>query len=241
MYFLAFDEIVKSKKVTPPINFDPESSDGELYRKFLTIYYSKFVRVSKSEEFGELQITNLGEVDKNGTPPEKRISSNFLTVPLKKAAQAKNPMGYPKRPAPLLSMGRVADGMNWGIDYHPGWKIIFTKFLEGRKTKTPFMDLAIFVLRDSDLKVGQGGVLEAVYSGLKELFSEPLADFWISHIKFEKKLANFPSLETQEKCSKILEKVGWQMTNKKKTEAELLLMKRIDYLEGILKKKGISF
>lgn len=60
MYFLAFDQIVKSKNVTPPLDFDPESGDGKLYRQFLTFYYSKFVRVSKSEEKGELQITNLG-------------------------------------------------------------------------------------------------------------------------------------------------------------------------------------
>lgn len=164
-----------------------------------------------------------------------------MTVPLKKAAQAKNPMGYPRRPAPLLSMGRVSEGLSWGIDYHPGWKVIFTKFLEGRKTKTPFTDLAVIALRDRDLKDVRSGVLDAVFLGLKSIFSASFADFWISHIGFEKKLANFPVLVTQAKCSKALEKVLWQMTNKKKTESELSLIKRIEYLEEILKKRGIPF
>lgn len=241
MYFLAFDAIIKSRNVKPPIDFDPDSRDGKLFRQLITVYFAKFVRIRKSADSGDLQITNLGIVDKNGTPPEKRISSNFLTVPLKKAAQAKNALGYPQRPAPLLYLGKVGDSFNWGIDYHTGWKIVFMKFIDGRKTRTPFVDLAIIILRDDDLKGSQGNVLDAIYKGLKEKFTTPLAEYWISHIQWENKTTYFPKIELQDQKSKVLESVAWQMTEKKKTEQEISLLKRIVYLEGILRKKGISY
>src|SRR5579863_2784899 len=80
MYFIAFDAVCKSKG-KGPIDFDPDKNEGKSNRKLIELEFTKLVLLNKVQ--GKItQVSELGKIDHTGKDPEKRISSNFLTVPL---------------------------------------------------------------------------------------------------------------------------------------------------------------
>lgn len=187
MCFLAFDAICKSASVFR-IDMNPEKPDGKANREALALRFAELV--SLDHRPGRIkQVLELGKVSGGGKDPQERLSSNFLTVPLKKSTEQTVAFIYPKRPpsTPMIKLGPIATGLKWGMEYHEDWPTSLPKLLSEVKHSTPFTDLAIFVTRDKAL-IGND-YIEALDSAIKARFTDHLAMFWIDKIKKEKLLA----------------------------------------------------
>jgi hypothetical protein len=188
MYFLAFDAVCKSQG-GGTVNFDPDKTDGKNNRKSIELEFTKLVLLS-NEQNKIVQVTELGKIDRESKHPEKRISSNFLTVPLKKASDNSTPYSYPKRPAtPLMSLGQAATGQKWGIDHFNGWRTNMPIFLSDVKQSSPFTDLAIFIFRDTLFDIVSTNYISAFISVIGKRFTNELTEFWIERIEKEKLFA----------------------------------------------------
>lgn len=188
MYFLSVDAAFKHFGVSS-LDLNPESLDGKNSRKQVELEFTRLVLVGKSHS-GVRQVTELGKIEEAGIHPEKRISSNFLTVPLKKASNQATPFYYPSRPKhPLFKMGRAATGKQWGLSFHDHWMANFLAILTTIKGSTPSLDLAIFVCRDCAIDDGANDIFSALEEQLKKRFTRNLADFWIQRIEKEKVMA----------------------------------------------------
>ena len=242
-YFLAFDSSHRSQA---PLSFDPETSVGKQNREAFSREYCKLSTL-KTLGCGKYLCTDdLGLVTQNGTSPEKRVSSNFLTVPLKTASQRSAPQNYPKRPLPLLMLGPGLVSCNWGIGIHPDWRENLHKFLSEKITRTPFTDLAIFVLRDDKYET-KDSLEKVLSSDLTHRFSEELSTFWIQQIKRESKIflsqrsanwysENYHHAFDDEEWIRSVKRVGTREVSRVSS-----LEKRIVYLEDLLKKNNIPF
>lgn len=169
MCFLAFDALLKRTGSAAPLDFNPDVSLGVNNRSGLSREFTRLVQLKNGTE--PYHLLNLGEVSIGGNAPEKRFSSNFLTVSLKKATTSATSYGYPSRPSnPLLVLGPKATDLTWGINRHKDWKQNLPVFLQGRKTKTPFTDLAIFVLRQRGIESEADTLQDFLNDGLCEAF-----------------------------------------------------------------------
>ena len=188
MYFLSIDAAFKHFGVSI-LGLNPDSLEGKNSRKHVELEFTRLVLVGKSPS-GVRQVTELGKIEEAGIHPEKRISSNFLTVPLKKASNQATPFYYPNRPKhPLFEMGLAATGKKWGIGFHNNWMLNFLAILTTIKGSTPLLDLAVFVCRDCAIDDGTADIITALEEQLKKRFTRNLADFWIQRIKKEKVMA----------------------------------------------------
>jgi len=240
MYFLAFDVVCKSHG-GGTVNFDPNNIDGKNNRKSIELEFTKLVLLKK--EYNKIiQVSELGKIDHAGKDPEKRISSNFLTVPLKKASEHSTPYSYPKRPAtPLMKLGQAATGQKWGIDYYDGWQENLPGLLADIKQSSPFTDLAIFVFRDTLFDPGITEYLEAFTTVINNRFSKELAGFWIERIEKERLFAKHVELPTSNEHESFGNNnsngdvhTGKQFNNEQ-------LINHIAYLEDILSVHRIDF
>lgn len=244
MYFLAFDAAV-NKNGSSPLNLEPKNFEGETNRKTIVLEFVRLVLLKPSKTGKTRQVYILGKIENDGTPPEKRISSNFLTVPLKEASQASKAFLYPRRPpAPVLKMGPVATGLPWGIGYSDSWQESLPKILSETKSNSPFTDLAIFILRDSTFKSENPNFIDCLIENLGNRFTEGLVSFWAKRIKAEKTFAKHTSSPYQSSPPCAL--VGNDPVDN--TRQDLLLsfdqeelVKRILYLEKILESKNIEY
>jgi len=173
LYFLSFDAVCK-KCETSLLDLNPDTLAGKNNRKRLELEFSKLVLLD-SIHGTPIQLVEFGKIDAIGKSPEKRISSNFLTVPVKKASVQATPYLYPKRPpeCPLLKIGKVATGELWGMTYHPDFAQNFFKILSTAKTSTPAYDLTLLILRDTNIAEDCLDFFE----GLSELISERYTKF----------------------------------------------------------------
>lgn len=185
MYFLAFDAAAKKLRHRP-LDLDPGTTNGKNNRDVMSLEFVKFVLLKEGADHQARHVIVLGKVEKGGNPPEKRISSNFLTVSVKKASESTKSVAYPNRPAPLLKMGKTATDTKWGIDYHDDWEKNILTFLADTKSKSPFTDLAVFVFRDTPIPKAHNDLRAALSSALKNRFSDDLAKFWSQRLNAEK-------------------------------------------------------
>ncbi|HYC79862.1 MAG TPA: hypothetical protein VEC17_02455, partial [Candidatus Binatia bacterium] len=81
MYFCALDAVCKKKGVDA-LDLNPNRTEGKDNRKLIELEFAKIALLSRNNDV-LFQVTELGKIQRNGNEPEKRISSNFLTVPLK--------------------------------------------------------------------------------------------------------------------------------------------------------------
>jgi hypothetical protein len=240
MYFLAFDAVTK-KMGQQRLDFDPERKEGKENRRLIELEFLKLVLVDNRH--GRIsQVCELGKISKVSQAPEKRLSSNFLTVPLKKASQQAEPYHYPKRPStPLIKMGQRATGVNWGMERHENWRENLPKFFSEVRTSTVFTDLAIFVMRDTEFRQPQtSNYVDVLSELLKERYSTELSIFWIEKIKkddFMVKHITNPFSDTHESFLKKYE----QSENRSNLTNETSKDERILYLEGLLHQHGITF
>jgi hypothetical protein len=188
MYFLSVDAAFKHFRVSS-LDLNPDSLEGKNSRKQVELEFTRLVLVGNSRGVIR-QVTELGKIEDAGTQPEKRISSNFLTVPLKKASNHTTPFYYPSRPKhPLFKMGFAATGRQWGVSFHDNWMSNFLAILTTIKGSTPSLDLAVFVCRDCAIDDGAADIYTALEEQLKKRFTGNLADFWIQRIEKEKVMA----------------------------------------------------
>jgi hypothetical protein len=238
-YFLACDAAMKSLG-TDTLNLDPDSDLGKRNRDAVTVEFARLVMLKKDSS-GEIRhVTAFGSVEIGGTDPEKRISSNFLTVPLKKASLARDPDGYPKRPAPLLSMGPAATGSKWGVKKHPDWQANLPTFLTELKSNTPFTDMAILVCRNHNFPQRPIAVRDGLKSAVSSRFTKPLADWLMRRISMESRLAKCQCPGFSNEYHEPLEGVGSKPRLSQKAASDQAMRKRIKYLEGLLDNAGIN-
>ncbi len=89
----------------------------------------------------------------------------------------------------MIKLGQAATGLKWGIEYHQDWPVNLPKLLSEIKESTPFTDLAIFIMRDAQLRENVKNYIDALSVAIKERFSPQLAQFWIQRIEKEKVVA----------------------------------------------------
>ncbi len=239
MCFLAFDALLKRTSINPPVDLDPEVSNGKNNRDVLTREFARLVQLKNGAE--PYHVLNLGEVEIGGSSPEKRFSSNFLTVSVKKSTTSEKVYEYPSRPTnPLLVLGPKATGITWGIDRYSEWKANLPVFLQGRKTKTPFHDLACFVLRQRGFFSSATTLQEGLMDGLAEIFTPELCAFWKTQISLEKVYAEEVQDPFQDTAPNPFGDCSW-MGDMQPVNEMLTLTSRVNYLEGLLRVHKIPF
>lgn len=240
MYFLAFDAVCKQHGCES-LDLNPQSTNGINNRKLLGLEFAKLVVLGNKDQVC-WQVSELGKIHSNGNCPEKRISSNFFTVPLKKASAQSDSVPYPKRPAPVLLLGGSRNGINWRVQYHAQWRNNLPKLLLEVVEPTCFSDLAIFVLREAQFNKCENGYIEALSSLIKNKFSESLSDFWIQRIHGEKVLSGN---KFQEPFANDYEAFPLEDPTFAQDRLNVLskseLLKRISYLESVLEDRKIKF
>lgn len=246
MYFLSFDAAVKNIGYFP-IDLNPNSFEGKSGRDIVQLEFVKLVHLKQSNDMQVRQVLILGKIDTGGTLPEKRISSNFFTVPLKKASENAKEYVYPNRPAPVLKMGFSATGKKWGVDYHDQWRDNLPKLLSDVKSNTAFSDLAIFVLRNEKLPDGFQGLRKTLFESIKSKFSISLADYWCNQMEAESvffKHGNNPFQDyyeeslPEENVSGLTRSLYRDKLNSLDREA---LLERVNYLESVLDREKIEY
>lgn len=240
MCFLAFDTRCKVANLTR-LDMNPDKPDGKANREAIALEFAKLVLLDPTPRKIK-QVLELGKVSNAGKDPANRLSSNFLTVPLKKATEQSGVFFYPKRPpsAPMIRLGQAATGLKWGMEYHQDWPTSLPKLLSEIKDSTPFTDLAIFVMRDTRLTGPD--YIEALSNAIKERFSSQLAQFWVQRIKNEKVLARHilvnPFSSTHQAFARSTQTVS---VNRFDTVTRDKLIEHISNLEEILEANQIEF
>jgi len=193
------------------------------------------------QEQANLQIAALGEVKAGNIHPDKKVSANFLTVPLTKAAQAQAERDYPNRPVPLLRLGKAREGMTWGVGYHPNWRDNLGTFFMETGSKTPYADLALVVLRAHDF--GPGASDASIKDALAACFTPELTERWVRCVEFERlKRDDYPAMDFQDKPSTALEDPAFLDGPSQDAAGEADTLKaRVSYLESLLTEHGIEF
>ena len=247
MYFLAFVAAVK-KLDCCPLDLDPGTTHGKNNRSVMGVEFAKLVLLKASTDRKIRQVCTLGQVEISDTEPEKRISSNFYTVPLKKASESAKANDYPHRPAaPLLKMGQVATGLKWGISYHDAWRENIQKFFTEIKSNTPFTDLAIFVFRNECLPGDYDNVRDALSCNMQERFGADVATFWTCRMDNEKvffKHGNDPFCSTYHESlteSEFSAVGGASDRDALQALDKAALIDRVTYLEDLLAANDIEY
>jgi len=198
MYFLAYDAIAK-KLQKRSFNLDPNNAEGLNNRKEMELEFERCVLLSRDKNGRIRQVKELGKIEKGGTPPGKRISSNFLTVPLKKASQSSDRSFYPKRPAPVLEMGLASTGLPWGITAYENWNDNFPLLLSDVKSRSPFTDLAIFLFRY--VPIINDDLQAFLIDNIRSRFTEKFATFWKKRICKERMFFKYKGTPFQDDVS----------------------------------------
>jgi len=246
MYFLAMDAAAKKLNATPlDLNF--QSNDGKQHRDTMQLEFCRLVRLHKSASGKLRQILKLGHVTTGGNEPEKRISSNFYTTPVKKASQTSKKIGYPNRPASLLTLGQGLTGLPWGVGYHPNWETNLPQFFTDFKSNVPFTDLAIFVLRDYVFPEDATDLRSELGAALALRFSASLTDCWVGKMNSEKRFFRDGEPHFQAEAPTAFKDDGREQPSTVSGVAELralgedALVNRVVYLEGLLEENEIQF
>jgi hypothetical protein len=240
MCFLAFDARCKGVNLAR-LDMNPDKPNGKSNREAVALEFAKLVLLDSAHR-NIRQVLELGKVSGGGKDPAVRLSSNFLTVPLKKATEQTGEFFYPRRPpsAPMIRLGQTATGLKWGMEYHQDWPTSLPKLLSEVKESTPFTDLAIFVMRDT--RLSGKDYLEALSNAIAARFSDQLAKFWVEKIKKEKILVRHilanPFSSTHQAFARSTQIAS---TNRYDDMTRGELLDYISHLEGILDANQIEF
>ena len=160
------------------LNLNPNNTE---VRQGVTNFFVGLLKITQSDEL-EYQVNKLGHVNaEKKSNLAKKFSSNFLTTPLKRAAEAANVRSYPSRPTPLLSLGEEVTPTNqWGVNKLEGWKDNIFAFLRERKCKEDTFPLIVFLLRNTDID-NSGSPTDALKRALSNMFTEELTNFLLEH------------------------------------------------------------
>ena len=187
MIMLAANALMK-RFGTPMLDIDFSRTETDRIRRELALQYARFVSVGDSEDGMRQAVYEFGRVKTGGKDPANRISSNFITTQVVAATKSDTPFEYPRRPAPLLHLGKAATDVNYGVRLHPEWRAGMEKHLSEVASNTPFTDLAMFCLRLCD--ADKGATLTATLSEmLEKTFTQEVANFWKVKVINERKFA----------------------------------------------------
>jgi hypothetical protein len=238
MYFLAFDALAK-KQGNQIIDFPPEA----FVRKDMALEYAKLVMLNKDQNGNTQQVIELGLVATSGKDPDKRISSNFFTVPLKKASAILEGNDYPNRPVPILRLGNLNKNIKWGITYHPDWQNNFPLFISNTESNAPFSDLAIFACRNDPFANNISDWQVALCSLLSNRFTNQLSSYWCDKIKDEKRFVKH--IDNNTFFSNELQNIEFVSGSSRKAILQAMdkakLIARVEYLESILDGNSIPY
>ena len=242
MYFLAFDATCRRFDLTV-LDVNPQTTTGKTARQQLQLEFAKLSSV-KSLSGVPRQVSRFGEIDEGGISPEKRMSSNFLTVPVTRATTQSEPFYYPRRPvAPLLKIGPAATGKKWGIERHDKWFTSLLRLCDHIPFPTQMFDLAIFVCRNMRIEDDGASLLDGIRVSLRERFTEEVSSHWIHRIEKEKLI--FPAFSSplldvfSPWETGYLGKSGREGEYKKMSKDELI--ERIGELETMLERSGVEY
>ena len=241
MYFLAFDLLVTRVLPGQPacVDLDPDTNKGRYNREMFVAQFMRLVTISQEPL---LQIQSFGVVTQGSTPPEKRASANFLTTPLKRASQAAEAQAYPKRPAPLLELGQTEANVRWGVRRHPKWRTNFGRFITETRSNTPFIDLAVVVLRDANVADLEGNGADVLKLALQERFSDAVSSLWGRNIANEKMKPHSPPIVYQPAASRALRDAGHvKPAGEPPSRHRVSEGAHVQYLEDLLTSNGIPF
>ena len=243
LYLLAFDATCKFFEVDS-LDFSPETLTGRHHRRQFELEFVRLAVLERSQDRLK-QVIEFGKIDIDGTSPEQRISSNFFSVPVKKASTRRDQALYPNRPkAPVLSMGVFATEKPWGVTLYEKWQTNLPKLLSEIKCSTPHIDLAIFALRDMDLRKEYGDTLEAISDTLKNKFTKHLCDYFFSRFEKEKVFCNHLDNPFSDHYSSFSDNYQSELPTGEASYKSLKkeeMIQRIIYLEEILEKNGIEY
>ncbi|NDE53382.1 MAG: hypothetical protein EB069_02120 [Actinobacteria bacterium] len=193
LYFLAFDAACHSMQKNE-LDLEPDKFEGKNNRKQLELEFTKIVLLD-SEHGQPIQFLEFGKIDTGNITPEKRISANFLTVPLKKATTASQPFHYPNRPrAPLLKLGTVATKKKWGMARHEDYEKNLFVILSTARSSMPAFDLAVLIFRDSTFSNTHQDIYSGLYEQLEKKFTPGVAALFTKRIDREKILIRSKNL-----------------------------------------------
>lgn len=238
MFFLAFAAL-SQKKNSSSLAFPPKSHA----RRELENEFRRLVALEH-----DAQVVALGAVEyAYPKSPECRLESNFLTTQLKKASMAVSAMDYPKRPKPLLLIGKVDSSTDWGMVAHPDWRENFPAFFSDTISNTPFTDLSIFIFKYDDFGVNRD-VWCAIFEKLAEKYPKCVADFFIQKIQAERVFAKHlkkPAFdETREDLASAFGEnlpVSCSREDALRARNKDLLIQHILRLEAILDNLGAAY
>lgn len=236
LYFLAFDAACQNTQKIA-LDLDPAKLEGRNNRKQLELEFIKLVLLGT--EYGQpIQFSEFGKVDLTNIAPEKRLSANFLTVPLKKATAQTEPYYYPKRPnSPLLKLGLAATNKKWGISRHGEFEKNFFVIISTARSTTPAYDLAVLVLRDSPFSSSHKDIFSALADQLAKRFTPEVAGFLKKRIDKEKVLVRSkypPFIDHYSNFIKIENNAG-SLDNHYQTASRDELIAKIQKLEATVK------
>ena len=241
LYFLAFDATCKHFDVEF-LDFAPETSQGKNHRRQFELEFSRLV-VLKNTPDSLKQVIELGKINSNGTIPEQRVSSNFFSVPVKKASNGSNPYFYPNRQkAPVFSMGKSATGVHWGVARFEQWQSNFPKLLLGAKSSTPSIDLSLFVIRDHPVRQEAEDIFSVILELLRKKFTVELCEYFSARFEEEKIFANHLNSVFSTHHKAFVDNYVEEFTeeNYYKSMKKEDLIQRVIFLEGLLKKNNIN-
>ncbi|OMF56537.1 MoxR family ATPase [Paenibacillus sp. FSL R5-0766] len=186
-YFFSLDRLQK-KLGLEIIDLHPESADRQ---EFISMFIETLM-VGRDEQNNELQATSLGFIEVGASSLEKKVSSNFLTVPVKKGSRQQELLPYPGRPGPLVNLG-LDTGIHgkWGITKNPEWKDNFLKFINRRLCGSNTFPLIVFLLRNRPLlNLESDNPYTILKSSLGDIVTEETADFLVSHAEVPEEWAS---------------------------------------------------
>ena len=186
MILLAVDAVSKKHgEATIDLEYDSPNSR----RKDFVQEYVKLVSVGEESKGSVQSVHELGSVKSDGKDPASRVSSNFITTIMNQAKVSRTKMGYPRRPAALLALGKAASGLPCGACLHPDWDKGIDEYFEGLVGDTPYSDLAIFCMRNIDGQK-QSDLASTLCDMIANRYSGNLAGFWCGKIKSEQNKAD---------------------------------------------------
>jgi len=241
-YLLSFERARHARGCESVLCLDPTTREGSQVRTLMRNEFSKLSILCEHPVPGIfVNAPDLGSHACERKSPDKRIGSNFFTVPLKKASQSAEPLDYPNRKhGPLLVLGSLRADSKWCIRRHSNWLETLRQMLADRSTRTPFTDLAIFMFRTSECAYSRDlspSLGELVRSHFCPDFAE---DFCSQLISERQRLSvkDEPFAEAFSNCFKDL--VRTSVTYSDRSDAKSLKA-RIAYLEQLLIANKISY